>query len=580
MAEKVNLDNAVDWNDYGVSVEGQPQVNIRGGQETPEWFDYEAYRKAQGKEGDWSAPEMKNPDTLTKIRSALARVKEAPEVLGYAAHKVADPMFANVDYMGQQVGDWASKKINNVARAFDVSPEARQYGRFEEETYDPEAVDVRFGKNAYKEGYDNLGDYLEAKDQEKIDRYRGYNHADRFAPIENADEQFYTLSDTQTMEDWQPETTSGKIAKGAITTAGDMLPENLKALVEEKGIEGGAKMLGTLSPVFKELKQKYQKTKDPKMFGGDEEALWNDYAKAKGHHLFHKDMEEINAGMSSDVDPFYRRKIEALKSQLTPEEFQATMQQRYGLRPTRVKYPLAYDTTEAAELENVRRKVGDVATAEERALLNDVAKAERNLGRGMGDEVYKEALNDKYGQIVRDEQYPSVKSVVRNARKGEPKPLPNPQAQRAEAMRRNLVEDYRTMKGNATNGTPLIPEETYYASPKQDPAVLKSMARNVEKGAKEHYIVNNPSAKPVFNNGYGDIWQARNAEEAKVINALNDVKKDYPNVFFNYDPETSDSIGKFVISVDPEGGFGRVLEFDDAQDFLNYMRDVERFGQF
>lgn len=242
-------------NNEGWEVWAERLPDVETKQELPEgvWEDYKKYQMLNNREGDWSAPEMKNPDALTKIRNLMGKVKDLPDTMSYYAHKVADPMYANVDYMGQQVGDWAAKKINNIARAFDVSPEARQYGRFEEEEYDPEAVDVRFGRNAYKEGYDNLGDYLEAKDQEKVDRYRGYNHANRFAPIENADEQFYTLSDTQTMEDWKPETTSGKIAKGAIETAGNMLPENLKALMEEKGIEGGAKMLGTLSPAFAQV---------------------------------------------------------------------------------------------------------------------------------------------------------------------------------------------------------------------------------------------------------------------------------------------------------------------------------------
>ena len=453
MAEKVNLDNnAVDWNDYGVSVEGQPQVNVRGGQETPDWFDYEAYRKAQGKEGDWSAPEMKNPDTLTKIRSALARVKEAPEVLGYAAHKVADPMFANVDYMGQQVGDWASKKINNVARAFDISPEARQYGRFEEEEYDPEAVDVRFGKNAYKEGYDNLGDYLEAKDQEAVDRYRGYNHADRFAPIENADDKFYTLSDTQTMEDWQPETTSGKVAKGAITTAGDMLPENLKALMEEKGIEGGAKMLGALAPAYVKMKEKYLRSKSPDVDSLSAARAGAEYEGEKLYRTIGKQQAEITkqkAKLNADL----RKNLEQIKSQLTPEEYQALLRDEVeGVSLNNVL------RGEAEELEKVRRAVGDrvgsdVVGGLDNASMKSIKRNTENSGVN-GRELRK--LWDKRRQAQADyertrafELYPNEREEAYqkfddiNRQIGEltksntPKPLPNPAAQRAEAMAKN-----------------------------------------------------------------------------------------------------------------------------------------------
>lgn len=236
------------WEDW--AAESLPDVNVSEGNEMPSWYGNPV-------ETHETTGEIRNPDNdvYSRISRLVGKIKNVPGVMSYYAHKVADPMYANVDYMGQQVGDWAAKKVNNIARAFDISPEARQYGRFEEEEYDPENVDVRFGKNAYKEGYDNLGDYLEARDQEKVDRYRGYNHANRFAPIESADENFYNLSDTQTMEDWKPETVGGKVAKGAIETAGNMLPESLKALAEEKSIVGGTKMLGMLSPLGKKYLQ-------------------------------------------------------------------------------------------------------------------------------------------------------------------------------------------------------------------------------------------------------------------------------------------------------------------------------------
>ena len=408
-------------NNEGWEVWAERLPDVETKQELPEgvWEDYKKYQTLNNREGDWSAPEMKNPDALTKIRNLMSKVKDLPNTMSYYAHKVADPMYANVDYMGQQVGDWAAKKINNVARAFDISPEARQYGRFEEEEYDPEAVDVRFGRNAYKEGYDNLGDYLEAKDQEKVDRYRGYNHANRFAPIENADDKFYTLSDTQTLEDWQPETTSGKVAKGAIETAGNMLPENLKALMEEKGIEGGAKMLGTLSPVYAKAKE---------------------YIKAK------------KLGKEAEVEPLLVSDKGGLKiyeqAETTPntakydylgQQFGKDVSQKRGLKRM---FKNAKKNLSTEEYNNLLKRV-DTYNPEYQI---DDALWDHELARGTA--------------IQADPA--TVKSIARNARGGQPKPLPNPAAQRAEALARNNepIENLITPKISKYMEENFSPEES------------------------------------------------------------------------------------------------------------------------
>lgn len=431
-----NSDTQPNNEGWEVWAESLPDVKVKTKQELPEgvWENYQKYQMLNNREGDWSAPEMKNPDALTKIRNLMGKVKDLPATMSYYAHKVADPMYANVDYMGQQVGDWAAKKINNIARAFDVSPEARQYGRFDEEEYDPEAVDVRFGRNAYKEDYDNLGDYLEAKDQEKVDRYRGYNHANRFAPIENADEQFYTLSDTQTMEDWQPETTSGKIAKGAIETAGNMLPENLKALMEEKGIEGGAKMLGALAPMYKRIVSQRE------------------------------EVNRLREAAKAETNPARKAKLETTANKYERQYFrdkrdleEATLNQRYAKKVVKPEeYNKAKATLSTEEFDTYTKDIGsgEYSNGSLRGRFAPTHKKledyeNQSLAKMMreraarGENPIPEYAVDDLGEYTGDYakwfesglEPAEKKAIARSIRKGEPKPLPNP-AKQSKAITR------------------------------------------------------------------------------------------------------------------------------------------------